>query len=576
MGPSSEPEGLTVNAALVDKALMETQDSTLIYALGSPGQPDASRRSTGLRIPISTESPYFMTHAETGQCVLEQPLVFVSHDGVDSMKDLLPLLELIVQDKHPLLIFAPAFSREVISTLVVNKLRGILHVCACQLPQDGGERTTIVSLIEALTQATAGMSLRGVPGQNLRLSDLGHCDHAVATGSYLDLIGVPANEAIIERQFQPPRTFLRFLEPEWIDPGTIGIARFSFTMLPQQCQEELIRRTKPATVRPSGIGEDHEQAKKVSRELSDLLNRLSRGGISQHDYDARKRELLNPGEGALSENGPATIRKADQEDLRSILHKAIERSGSCQSVRAFEGVRIRTTTEYLPSLRFRGRLAEPLMESTDSLGKDVWQYLFVVFVLGCVDFDDTILPILSTLAPMGRRVVLLAHDYTAKALKTCVVNKEKGSVICLPFVLEGSDEKITHVLRAMAAPFGQDLVLDAGHDVKEIVSSRPFAVPAEWLFCDGEWVSIVFDPQFREKIGAHIQSQGAPNRLFHIISSSADGNSGQRVVQHEDLPIQYCPDSALIFAGGETEQKIHETRTALSQLIENARKDSAS
>src|ERR1700734_230320 len=127
----------------------------------------------GMQFDRGYLSPYFVTDPERMEVVLEDPYILIHEKKISSMKDILPLLELIARSGHPLLIVAEDVEGEALATLVVKKLRGTLAVCAVKAPGFGDRRK---SLLEDIAILTAGKSLAeetGVKLESVKLEDLG-------------------------------------------------------------------------------------------------------------------------------------------------------------------------------------------------------------------------------------------------------------------------------------------------------------------------------------------------------------------------------------------------------------------
>ena len=127
----------------------------------------------GMQFDRGYLSPYFVTDSERMEVVLEDPYILIHEKKISSMKDILPLLEQIARSGHPLLIVAEEVEGEALATLVVNKLRGTLAVCAVKAPGFGDRRK---SLLEDIAILTAGKSLveeTGVKLESVKLEDLG-------------------------------------------------------------------------------------------------------------------------------------------------------------------------------------------------------------------------------------------------------------------------------------------------------------------------------------------------------------------------------------------------------------------
>ncbi len=127
----------------------------------------------GMQFDRGYLSPYFVTDSERMEVVLDDPYILIHEKKIGSMKDILPLLEQIARSGHPLLIVAEEVEGEALATLVVNKLRGTLAVCAVKAPGFGDRRK---SLLEDIAILTAGKSLAeetGVKLESVKLEDLG-------------------------------------------------------------------------------------------------------------------------------------------------------------------------------------------------------------------------------------------------------------------------------------------------------------------------------------------------------------------------------------------------------------------
>src|SRR5471030_1050786 len=96
-------------------------------------------------------SPYFITDPEKMEAVLEDAYILIHDKKIASMKDLLPILEKVAQSGKPLIIIAEDVDGEALATLVVNKLRGTLKVCAVKAPGFGDRRKAMLEDIAILT-----------------------------------------------------------------------------------------------------------------------------------------------------------------------------------------------------------------------------------------------------------------------------------------------------------------------------------------------------------------------------------------------------------------------------------------
>jgi chaperonin GroEL len=133
----------------------------------------------GMQFDKGYLSPYFVTNAETMECRLEDVYILNYEKKISSLKDLLPLLEKVAKVGKPLLIIAEDVEGEALATLVVNKLRGTLNVCAVKAPGFGDRRKAMCEDIAILTGGKFISEDLGIKLETLNLEDLGRAKSAV-------------------------------------------------------------------------------------------------------------------------------------------------------------------------------------------------------------------------------------------------------------------------------------------------------------------------------------------------------------------------------------------------------------
>ncbi|MHC4064907.1 MAG: chaperonin GroEL, partial [Planctomycetota bacterium] len=127
----------------------------------------------GMQFDRGFLSPHFVTDQDAMECVLEKGFVLIHEDKISSAAKLVPLLEKVVKAKQPLLIIAEDVEAEALATLVVNKLRGNLQVCAVKAPGYGDRRKAMLQDIAVLTGGNAIMKDLGRNLDSLSIADLG-------------------------------------------------------------------------------------------------------------------------------------------------------------------------------------------------------------------------------------------------------------------------------------------------------------------------------------------------------------------------------------------------------------------
>src|SRR5947207_5209830 len=133
----------------------------------------------GMQFDKGYLSPYFVTNAETMECRLEDCYILNYEKKISSLKDLLPILEKVAKVGKPLLIIAEDVEGEALATLVVNKLRGTLNVCAVKAPGFGDRRKAMMEDIAILTGGKVITEDLGIKLENTRIEDMGRAKRIV-------------------------------------------------------------------------------------------------------------------------------------------------------------------------------------------------------------------------------------------------------------------------------------------------------------------------------------------------------------------------------------------------------------
>jgi chaperonin GroEL len=127
----------------------------------------------GMQFDRGYISPYFVTNAEKMEAVLENAFILLSEKKISSMKDLLPILEQTAKMGAPMIIIAEDVEGEALATLVVNKLRGTLQICAIKAPGFGDRRKAMLEDIAILTGGQVISEDLGIKLENVKITDLG-------------------------------------------------------------------------------------------------------------------------------------------------------------------------------------------------------------------------------------------------------------------------------------------------------------------------------------------------------------------------------------------------------------------
>ena len=143
-------------------------------------------------------SPYFVTNAEAMEAELEEPLILIHEKKISNVHDLLPLLEKVVQAGRPLLIIAEDVEGEALATLVVNKIRGTLNVCAVKAPGFGERRKAMLEDIAILTGGRFISEDLGTKLENVTIDMLGQARKVRVTKESTTIVEGKGDKAAVQ------------------------------------------------------------------------------------------------------------------------------------------------------------------------------------------------------------------------------------------------------------------------------------------------------------------------------------------------------------------------------------------
>jgi chaperonin GroEL len=152
----------------------------------------------GMQFDRGYLSPYFVTDPERMEVVLENPVILIHEKKISSMKDLLPVLELVAQAGRPLLIIAEDIEGEALATIVVNKLRGTLKVAAVKAPGYGDRRKSMLEDVAILTNGRAVTEDLGIRLESIKMEDLGQAKKVTIDKDNTTIIEGAGKSAAIE------------------------------------------------------------------------------------------------------------------------------------------------------------------------------------------------------------------------------------------------------------------------------------------------------------------------------------------------------------------------------------------
>jgi chaperonin GroEL len=266
----------------------------------------------GMQFDRGYLSPYFVTDAERMECVLENALVLIHEKKISGMKDLLPLLEQVAKLGQPLLIVAEDLEGEALATLVVNKLRGTLHVAAVKAPGYGDRRKAMLEDIAILTGGKAITEDLGIKLENLKVDDLGKAKKITIDKDNTTIVEGAGKAKDIEGRIKQLRT--------QIEETTSDYDR-------EKLQERLAKLVGGVAVIKVGAATETEMKEKKAR-VEDAMHAtkaaveegiVAGGGVALLRCLGAVAALKAEGDEAV---GVTIIRRALEEPLRQIASNA--------------------------------------------------------------------------------------------------------------------------------------------------------------------------------------------------------------------------------------------------------------
>jgi len=315
----------------------------------------------GMQFDKGYLSPYMITDAERMEAVLEDPYILVANQKIGAVKDLLPVLEQVIQAGRPLVIVAEDVEGESLATIVVNKLRGTFTAVAVKAPGFGDRRKRMLEDIAILTGGEVITEEMGLKLENTKLSQLGHARRVVVDKDSTTLIdGAGDTEAIKGR--------IKQLKAE-IENTDSDFDR-------EKLQERLAKLSGGVAVVKVGAATETEMKEKKHR-VEDALQaaraaleegQVPGGGVALiNAADAVRDDILGSLEGD-ERTGAQIILKALEEPLRQLAANAgLEGSVIVQQVRgAKAGWGINIETGALEDLLKSG-IGDPTMVTRSAL-----------------------------------------------------------------------------------------------------------------------------------------------------------------------------------------------------------------
>lgn len=283
----------------------------------------------GMQFDRGYLSPYFITDTEKMECNMEKPLILIYDKKISNIKDFLPILEPAVQTGKPMLVIAEDVDSEALTTLVVNRLRANLKICAVKAPGFGDRRKAMLEDIAVLTGATVISEEKGLTLDKATLEMLGTCDKVTITKDDTTIVNGAGDKEAIQTRIAQIRSE--------IENATSDYDK-------EKLQERLAKLAGGVAVLYVGAASEVEMKEKKDR-VDDALcatraaieEGIVPGGGVTYIRASQKLEGLK-GENDDETTGIEIIKRAIEEPLRQIVaNSGKEGAVIVQKVREGEG-----------------------------------------------------------------------------------------------------------------------------------------------------------------------------------------------------------------------------------------------
>jgi chaperonin GroEL len=266
----------------------------------------------GMQFDRGYLSPYFVTNSDNMEAELDEPYILIYDKKISNMKDLMPILEKVVQTSKSIMIIAEDIEGEALATLVVNKLRGTFKVLAVKAPGFGDRRKAMLQDIAVLTGATVISEEQGYKLENATLDYLGTCKRIVSDKDDTTIVGGSGEIKTIKAR---------------INEIKVQIDKTTSDYDSEKLQERLAKLSGGVAVLYAGAPTEVEMKEKKAR-IEDALH-ATRAAVEEGIIPGGGVALLRTIKGLddvkVSENqmvGVNIMRRAVEEPIRQIVANA--------------------------------------------------------------------------------------------------------------------------------------------------------------------------------------------------------------------------------------------------------------
>ena len=185
---------------LIATAMEKVKKEGVITVEEAKGTETSVEVVEGMQFDRGYISPYFVTNSEKMECDMDSPYILLYDKKISNLKDMLPILEAVAQSGRPLLIIAEDVDNEALATLVVNRLRGSLKICAVKAPGFGDRRKEMLEDIAILTGGTVISEIKGMQLAQATVNDLGTAEKVTVNKDNTIIVnGAGSKDAIAAR-----------------------------------------------------------------------------------------------------------------------------------------------------------------------------------------------------------------------------------------------------------------------------------------------------------------------------------------------------------------------------------------
>lgn len=200
---------------LIADAMEKVGRDGVITVEEGKGNSTTLQLAEGMQFDKGYVSPYLVTHPEEMKCILDDPYILLFEKKISSLRDFVPVLEKVAQRSKPLLVVAEDVDGEALTALVVNKLRGILQICAVKAPGFGDRRKAMMGDMATLTGGTLISEDLGIKLESVELSHLGRAKKIEVTKDTCTIIEGAGNSDEIKARVDQIRRQIEATESEY-------------------------------------------------------------------------------------------------------------------------------------------------------------------------------------------------------------------------------------------------------------------------------------------------------------------------------------------------------------------------